>query len=139
MIDKNKSYMDVFGISGVAYEQVQDDGPNKLFNAFGLEVIVNKDGLTCTVVEKLPEGMTEEEALIKQPVPKTKEEGPLTFDDTKNSTLTIHERIRIADEKDPNYMTEEDIKSELRGRNVNFHKLMGRKKLSAILRHELGE
>jgi len=138
MLNKKKEYGYVVGISGVAYEQKQDEGPVKSYNAFGLEVEVSEDGLSCTVIEKLPEGMSEEEALVKQPATKPKDDGPLTFDDTKNSTLTVHERIRIADEKDPNYMGEDDIKFELTGRNVSFHKLLGRKKLVAILQHELG-
>jgi hypothetical protein len=137
MLTRNKSYEKVYGLPGASFEQ-ECNGKKRLFNNFGLEVEMAEDQMSVIVIEQLPENMSEEEALIEPIVSKPKPDGPLTFDDTRNSTLTVHERIRIADEKDPNYMSEDDIKSELTGRNVSFHKLMGRKKLAAILQLELG-
>jgi hypothetical protein len=138
MLNRNDTYQKTVGIAGVAFEQRQEGKP-KHFNIFGLEVKVSEDGISSTVIEELPEGMTVEEARVNPGAPEPEKDGPLTYDDTRNSALTIHERVRITDEKDPNYMTEEDLKHELTGRNVSFDKRMGRKKLSAILQNELGE
>jgi hypothetical protein len=137
VLDKNKPLMEVSGIPGAAYEQRQDDEANKLYNKFGLEVEITEDGLGVVVTEKMPEGMAADEAKIETEIPKP-DNGPLTYGQTKDSTLTIHERARIVDENDPNYMGEDDIKSELTTRNVSFDKRMGRKKLVAILQNEIG-
>ena len=131
MLNKNEQYGEVIGLPGAKYEQIQD-GKTKLFNSLGLECETVEDGLSCRAIEEMPEGMVAEGV---DPEPESK---PLTFDDTKDSALTVHERIRITDEKDSNYMTEDNIKSELTNRNVSFDKRMGRKKLVAILQHELG-
>ena len=140
MLNKNEPYMIVQGLPGVTYEQRQPDGPNKLYNAMGLEVETKDDAFSATIIEELPEGMTEKEAKGNpEEEPKPTEAGPVTLDGFKDSALTIHERIRIADEKDPNYMSEEDIKGELGNRNVSFDKRMGRKRIAAILNHELGQ
>ena len=141
MLNKNEPYMIVQGLPGVTYEQRQADGPNKLYNAMGLEVETKDDAFSATIIEELPEGMTEKEAKGNPELPPESEttHGPVTLDGFKDSALTIHERIRIADEKDPNYMSEEDIKGELGSRNVSFDKRMGRKRIAAILNHELGQ
>jgi hypothetical protein len=137
VINKKEPYGVVYGVGGASYQQTQN-GEAKLFNALGLEVEISEDGLGVIVKENMPEGMTAEEAHVEKEIPKP-DDGPLTFDQTRDTSLTIHERIRIADEKDPNYMTEHDIKLELENRNVSFDKRMGRPKLSAILQNELGE
>jgi hypothetical protein len=140
MLNKNKPYMTVQGFPGVTYEQRQDDGPNKLYNGMGFEVKTKDGDFSATIIEKLPEGVSEAEAKGKpEPSNPTTKDDPVTLDSFKDSALTVHERIRIADEKDPNYMTEEDIRGELEGRNASFDKRMGRPKLAAILKHELGE
>jgi hypothetical protein len=133
MLDKKKTYGHVSGIPGVAYEQHQDDGPNKLYNKLGLEVKINPDGVSAAVIEELPEDFVEE----KEPEPVKKDDSGLTWDGS--SELTIHERMRITDESSADYLDEDGIKSELESRNASYDKRMGRKKLIAILQHELGD
>ena len=127
MIDKKKDYMHVFGISGVAYEQDQ-----KLFNKLGLEVKINKDGISAKVIEELPDDFVPDE-----PEPPKDDQAGLTWGEKTQSELTIHERMRVTDENSPHYMTSDELKAELDSKHVSYDKRMGRPKLLAILQHEI--
>lgn len=132
MIDKSKPYGEVFGVSGAAYEQTQGN-EIKIFNKIGLEVTLDKNGLSATVIEELPEDFVSEEEEKSK-----KDNSGVGWKDTP-SELTVHERIRVDEKDSPHYMDAEEIKIELDTRNVSYDKRMGRDKLIMVLKHELGE
>ena len=135
MLDKTKDYGQVFGTPSIAYEQNQPDGSKKYFNQQGLEVEIGKNWHDVKVIEGLADNNVPDE----KPKQELKDgESLVTFDDFKPE-LTIHERIRIKDQENPNFLTEDNIREELIVLNVNFDKRLGRKKLVDTLKKAIGD
>ena len=133
MINWKKSYGEIHGelnTKGVYF--IQDE---KYYGKDGCE----RDGETGKRIEKNALDHIEVEE-IPEPIEVPEEETvPLSWGDQPEAAdLLLIDRVKIADEGQPGYLTSDELRTELDKLSVRYHPRTGRKKLLKKLVSELG-